>query len=137
MVDEQNRPGEDRHNELGLSLVSAESKTVMVPCEMIGSARQVSQAVTHPLAVVPKGLEKMSREMLLQEALTRNLPADPWDVSFTRARLILMTRDSVESYRTVSATTQNPSSTSAGSEMTGLESEWQSVEHPATRTKRR
>ena len=122
-------------NELGLSLANAESKTVIVLREMIRSARQVHQAVTNPLAAVPKGLEKMSREELLQEAHDRSLPADPGDKNVTRARLILMIRDSAESHRTVS--TQNQSSTSAGSEMTGLESEWDHVEQPSTRTKRR
>ena len=61
--------------------------------QMIKTRRDLQSTIVDPLAVIPKGLEKLSRQLLKDERGVRNLPCDNPKIS--RGDMIMMIRDDV------------------------------------------
>ena len=84
---------ETARRELGLEYHAANKKTVVVLRQMIKQRRDLQNTIVDPLAVEPKGLEKLSRAQLKEECGVRNLPHEA--AHFTRGDFIVMIRDDV------------------------------------------
>ena len=84
--------------ELGMSVATANQKTVTVLRELIRAKRKDDQAAQDPMAQVPKGLEKMKKDDLIKEMEKRNLPLNH---NPTRPQMIVMIKDNVNSHQLV------------------------------------
>ena len=95
--------------ELGQTRAQAEKETVLTLRELVRRKRKDNQFQENPLNSLPKGLGAMKKEELMDEALKRNLPTE----NQTRAGLILLIRDDVESRAVLNENAQSSTSSAA------------------------
>ena len=86
--------------ELGLTRSQAEKETVITLREKLRREKALMLELQEPLARLPKGLERMSVDELVQECETRGLDTTPLPGQRTphktRPQMILMIREQVE-----------------------------------------
>ena len=94
------------HEELRLTRTQAEAMTVLVLREKLRAHRAEITRMENPLCSIPKGLEKMSRDQLIQECVARDIQEEVLNDGtgkVTRLKMIVAIRADVEKRQ------QNPS----------------------------
>ena len=88
--------------ELGMNAAKAEKETVITLREKIKNSREVTKVALDPMCQLPKGLNRMKLEELLEEMKKRELPIPP---KATRPVLMVAIRDDVDARILLSAPT--------------------------------
>ena len=88
--------------ELGMNAVQADRETVITLREKIKNSREVNKVALDPMCQIPKGLNRMKLEELVEEMTKRELPIPPKP---TRPQLLVAIRDDVDARTLLSAPT--------------------------------
>ena len=87
------------HDDLGITRAHAESMTVLTLREKLRAHKAAVVRMANPLCVVPKGLEKMTRDQLIQDCIAREITEmvlSDGTGEVTRPKMIVAIREDVE-----------------------------------------
>jgi hypothetical protein len=108
--------------QLGMTLATANTKTVVVLRELLRASKAQTEEILDPLAKIPKGLDQMVKAALESEMEFRNLEVRD---KMTRPQMILAIRDQVEERKLLSRSAASRGDLSESEAMD--ESEWSAV----------
>jgi len=108
--------------QLGMTLATANSKTVVVLRELLRASKAQTEEILDPLTKIPKGLDQMVKAALESEMEFRNLEVRD---KMTRPQMILAIRDQVEERKLLARSAASRGDLSESEAMD--ESEWSAV----------